>query len=188
MGRPVRPPMWTKDTSEPQIPQAATRTRASRGPGSGSAISSRRTSWGPCTRICFIALPRSRHRRRGLVAPHNWSRSPGRILARLHETRAGKRFGGKRRADVPHGACGVSGPHAPEGECGDPTGFGRTEGRNPPIGSLRVPPVCGIEVGAGPAPSCEYSYDWRLTGSDQVFRVRAAAKPQAGSQLGFCSL
>ncbi len=56
MGRPVMPPMCTKETSVPQIPHAAMRTRASRGPGGVEGMSSRRTSLGPWTRICFTGL------------------------------------------------------------------------------------------------------------------------------------
>ena len=50
MGRcegPARPPRRTYRRSLPQMPQAETRTTASRGPGSGSAASSMRTSSGP---------------------------------------------------------------------------------------------------------------------------------------------
>src|SRR5579872_2583076 len=54
---PASPPMCTQDTSEPQIPHAATRTTVSRGPGSGGSMSSRRTSPGPWTRICCIGSP-----------------------------------------------------------------------------------------------------------------------------------
>ena len=132
MGRPVRPPMCTKETSVPQIPQAAIRTRASRGPGSGSGMSSRRTSWGPWTRICFIG-PSPPAVRSHAPLPHGSAvcpHAPGVVLDRRGPPARGRPERGGRLPS--RGVRRRGGPHAPEGECGDPLGVRE-------LGSLRVP-------------------------------------------------
>src|SRR6478609_7548982 len=53
------------------MPQAAMRTSASRGPGSGSGTSSRRQSSAPCNMICFIGWsPRGGGSGTGAVEHH----------------------------------------------------------------------------------------------------------------------
>lgn len=78
------------------------RHRARRGRGSGAGTSSRRTSLGPWTRICFTAL------RRGACAP---VRGPDRLVARSRPMRGAAYPIGRRGTGGPGGTRGDGAVH-----------------------------------------------------------------------------